>query len=71
MIITHKSKGEFDEKWEGPFIVDTVYSNGAYSLITQDGDRYLNPINGKFLKPQENGCAHNNAALLFKGNGGC
>lgn len=41
MIITHKSKGKFDEKWEGPFIVEAVYSNGAYSLITEFGEYEL------------------------------
>jgi len=50
MIVTHKSRGKFDEKWEGPFIIDTVYSNDAYGLLNQDGDRCLMPVNGKFLK---------------------
>ena len=37
-------------KWEGPFIIETVYSNGAYRLMTSDGDLLMMPINGKFLK---------------------
>ena len=50
IILTSKKKGKFEPKWEGPFVIDTVYSNGAYRLITQEGTRQLMPINGKFLK---------------------
>ena len=32
MVITHKTKGKFQPKWEGPFMVETVYFNGAYRL---------------------------------------
>lgn len=49
MIITHKSKGIFEEKWEEPYVVDTVYSNGAYGLLKKDGDPCMMPKNGKFL----------------------
>ena len=38
MVMTHKTKGKFQLKWEGPFVVESVYSNGAYRLITPDGD---------------------------------
>ena len=34
MVMTHKTKGKFQPKWEGPFVVESVYSNGAYRLIT-------------------------------------
>jgi len=37
MIMTHKTKSKFQLKWEGPFVIETVYSNGAYRLITPDG----------------------------------
>ena len=38
MVMIHKTKGKFQPKWEGPFVVKSVYSNGAYRLITSDGD---------------------------------
>ena len=50
MIMTHKTKGKFQPKWKGPFVIETVYSNGAYRLMTSDGDLLMMPINGKFLK---------------------
>jgi len=50
MVITHKTKEKFQPKWEGPFVVESVYSNGAYRLITSDGDTLMMSINGKFLK---------------------
>jgi len=50
MVMTHKTKGKFQPKWEGPFVVKSVYSNGAHSLITSDGDTLMMPINDKFLK---------------------
>jgi len=50
MIMTHKTKEKFQPKWEGPFVVKSVYSNGAYRLITPDGDTLMMPINGRFLK---------------------
>ena len=28
---------KLQEKWEGPFMVDKAYSNGAYNLRTLDG----------------------------------
>ena len=50
MILNSKKKGKFEPKWEGPFVVETVYSSGAYRLVTKEGDRLMMPINGKFLK---------------------
>ena len=50
MVMTHKTKGKFQHKWEGPFVVELVYSNGAYRLITPDSDMLMMPINGRFLK---------------------
>ena len=50
MIMTHKTKGKFQPKWEGPFIIETVYWNGTYRFITPDGDTLMMPINDKFLK---------------------
>ena len=50
MVMTHKTKGKFQSKWKGPFIVGTVYSNGAYHLANPNGDTLMMLINGKFLK---------------------
>ena len=50
MVMTHKTKGKFQPKWEGPFVVESVYSNGSYRLITSNGDTLMMPINGRFLK---------------------
>jgi len=44
MIMTHKIKGKFHPKWERPFVVESVYSNGAYCLITPDGDTIMMPM---------------------------
>jgi len=50
MVMTHKKKGKFQPKWEGPFVVESVYLNGSYRLITSIGDTFMMPINGRFLK---------------------
>lgn len=50
MIVTHKSKGKFQPKWEGPFVVESLYSNGAYRLAKLEGEVIMAPINDKFLK---------------------
>ena len=50
MILTHKSKGKFEPKWEGWYIINRVYSNSAYAVFTVEGDSCIMPINGKFFK---------------------
>ena len=50
IIMTHKRKEKFQLKWVGPFVIESVYSNGAYRLITPEGDTFMMPINGRFLK---------------------
>jgi len=50
MVMTHKTKGKFQLKWEGQFVVESVFSNEAYRLINPEGDILMMPINGKFLK---------------------
>ena len=50
MVMTHKTKGKFWPKGEGPYVVETVYSNEAYRLINLNGDSLRIPINEKFLK---------------------
>ncbi|KAL2937299.1 Gypsy retrotransposon integrase-like protein 1 [Bienertia sinuspersici] len=49
-IITSKKTGsKFTSKWDGPYVVQEVYTNGAYKIVDADGVR-VGPINGKFLK---------------------
>ena len=49
-VITQKTKGKFQPKWEGLFMVESVYSNGAYRLENSSGDTLMMPINGMSLK---------------------
>ena len=49
IIVTHRTKNKFVSKWDGPYVVQEAYTNGAYKLIAEDGLR-IGPINGKFLK---------------------
>ena len=50
MVMTQKTKEKFNPKWEGPFVVELVYSNGAYRLINPNGDMLMMPINSKYIK---------------------
>jgi len=50
MVMTHKTKEKFQPKWEGPYVVELVYSNETYCLITPDDDTLMMSINGRFLK---------------------
>ena len=49
IITTHRTGNKFTSKWDGHYVVQEVYTNGAYKLIDNDGIR-IGPINGKFLK---------------------
>ncbi|KAI3472363.1 hypothetical protein Pfo_031104 [Paulownia fortunei] len=49
IITTHRTGNKFTSKWDGPYVVKEVYTNGAYKLVAEDGLR-IGPINGKFLK---------------------
>ncbi|XP_074300520.1 uncharacterized protein LOC141631796 [Silene latifolia] len=49
IITSHKPVGKFTSKWDGPYVVQEVYTNGAYKIVDEDGVR-VGPINGKFLK---------------------
>ncbi|KAL4637826.1 hypothetical protein ACB092_03G104600 [Castanea dentata] len=42
-------QNKFVSKWDGPYVVQETYTNGAYKLVAEDGLR-IGPINGKFLK---------------------
>ena len=46
IITTHHTGNNFTSKWDGPYVVQEVYTNGAYKLIDNDGVR-ISPINGK------------------------
>jgi len=50
MMIMHKTKGKDQPKWEGAFVIESVYSNGAYHLITPNDNTLLMPISNRFLK---------------------
>ena len=50
MVMTHKTKSKFQPKWEGLFVIETVYSNGAYRVATPNGDKLMMSVNEKFLK---------------------
>src|SRR4051812_41709524 len=47
MDTAHKNRGKFQPKWEGSFIIETVYSNGAYRLISMEGNEVMMPISRK------------------------
>ena len=40
---------KFLSKWDDPYVVQEVYTNGSYKIVDQDGVR-IGPINGRFLK---------------------
>ncbi|PIN06300.1 hypothetical protein CDL12_21148 [Handroanthus impetiginosus] len=46
---TQRMGNKFASKWDGPYVVKEVYTNGAYKLIDNDG-LCIGPINDKFLK---------------------
>lgn len=50
IIITHKSKGKLKWKWEGPFVIETVFLNGAYYLTKPNWEIVMMPSNDKFIK---------------------
>jgi hypothetical protein len=49
IITTHRTGNKFLSKWDGPYVVSEVYTNGAYKIVDEEGLR-IGPINGKFLK---------------------
>jgi hypothetical protein len=50
IVITHKTRGKFEPKWEWPFIIEQVYDGGAYQLVDHQGLRSMPPVNGRYLK---------------------
>ncbi|XP_075099327.1 uncharacterized protein LOC142176143 [Nicotiana tabacum] len=49
IITSRRSRGKFSAKWDGPYIVQEVYSSGSYKIVDLEGLR-IGPINGKFMK---------------------
>ncbi|KAM2502377.1 hypothetical protein ACFX1W_032934 [Malus domestica] len=49
IITTHKTKSKFTSKWDGPYVIQEVYTNGAYLIMAEDGLK-IGPINSRFLK---------------------
>ncbi|XP_075095512.1 uncharacterized protein LOC142173763 [Nicotiana tabacum] len=49
IITSRRSGGKFSAKWDGPYIVQEVYSSGAYKIVDSEGLRIC-PVNGKFMK---------------------
>jgi hypothetical protein len=41
-------KGKFQSKWEGPYVVHLVLSNGAVTIMDVKGDQFM--VNGQQLK---------------------
>ena len=48
-ITTHKNGNKFTSNWDGPYVVQEVYTNGVYKIVIKDEFR-IGSINGKFLK---------------------
>ncbi|XP_075098054.1 uncharacterized protein LOC142175371 [Nicotiana tabacum] len=48
IITSRRSGGKFSAKWDGPYIVQEVYSSGAYKIVDSEG-LWIGPINGKFM----------------------
>ena len=49
IIMSCRMENNFLSNWDGPYVVQEVYSNGAYKIVDKNGVR-VGPINGKFLK---------------------
>lgn len=50
IIINRRTGGKLEPKWEGPYVIEKVYSNGAYLLITMDDEQIIPPTKTRFLK---------------------
>jgi hypothetical protein len=50
IVITHKTRGKFEPKWEGPFIIEQVYDGGTYHLVDHQGLHPMPLVNGRYLK---------------------
>jgi hypothetical protein len=41
-------KGKLQSKWDGPYVVHSVLSNGAVTIMDVKGDQFM--VNGQWLK---------------------
>ncbi|XP_019157182.1 PREDICTED: uncharacterized protein LOC109153774 [Ipomoea nil] len=48
IIVMRKTGHKFTSRWDGPYVIQEVYTGGAYKLISEDGLK-IGPINGRFL----------------------
>jgi hypothetical protein len=39
IVVTHKTRGKFEPKWEGPYAIEQAYDGGAYQLVDPQGAR--------------------------------
>lgn len=46
----YKALGKWSPKWEGPFQILQVFSNGAYEIEELNKDKRILRVNGKYLK---------------------
>uniref|UniRef100_A0A803LVY7 Uncharacterized protein n=1 Tax=Chenopodium quinoa TaxID=63459 RepID=A0A803LVY7_CHEQI len=49
IITSRKTGSKFTSKWDGPYVVREVYTNGAYKIVDAEGLR-VGPFIGKLLK---------------------
>ncbi|KAB5516757.1 hypothetical protein DKX38_027405 [Salix brachista] len=49
IIMSKRMGSKFLSKWDDPYVVQEVYTNGSYKIVDENGLR-IGPINGKFLK---------------------
>jgi hypothetical protein len=47
--MSKRMDNKFLSKWDGPYVVQEVYTNTTYKIINENGLR-IGPINGKILK---------------------
>ena len=47
--LKHRPRDKLTSKWDGPYLVQEVYSSNAYLLRDHEGIQ-IGPINGKLLK---------------------
>jgi hypothetical protein len=41
---------KFEPLWYGPYIVSKVLEKGAYELVDYEGNKFVRPRNGLYLK---------------------
>ncbi|KAK4395672.1 hypothetical protein Sango_1721500 [Sesamum angolense] len=49
IALTQRMGNKFMSKWDNPYVVKEIYTNGAYKLVDKGG-LWIGTINGKFLK---------------------